>query len=164
MKLFLMVFAVLVVALPAAAESAHSGLSYTTIGHKDREQEQRDSGKKFLHVKRIAPVPDLEQEDEQKEARQAPFTRIWEKYKGLAAGTEEESDSFQGKKPEQKLPEAAQNAKTTDEQESGTAPIGLQGILANYYKNKEKRGQMKTRVITPPPENAKTPEQQTQTK
>ena len=147
MKLILIVFLCLMPPLAAQAESqmrTHTvgGLNYTTAGQKDKKEEGQ---KKHLHIRRIAPVPDLNKTEDQQTEEPASFDRIWKKYKGLAAGEEETPN------PAAAAPAsgAAEPAKTSEELENAV-PVGLQGILSNYYKNKEKRGQMKSRQVANP--------------
>ncbi len=121
-------------------EMPSSGLNYTAANQQDKEEKK----KKYLHIKQIAPIPDLEKK-EKPHTEEAPFDRIWKKYKGLAAGEE-------GPAPAAAASEttpAVEPAKTTEELENAP-PVGLEGILSNYYKNKEKRGQMKTRQVAKP--------------
>lgn len=134
-------------------EMPSSGLNYTAANQHDKEENK----KKHLHIKQIAPIPDLEKK-EKPQSEEAPFDRIWKKYKGLAAGEETPAPAAAATE----ATPAAEPAKTAEQLENAP-PVGLEGILSNYYKNKEKRGQMKTRQVAkpdsqaPPQDAAQTP-------
>jgi hypothetical protein len=108
-----------------------------------------------IHFKEIAPKPEAAQP-----AEETPASRVWKKYKSLAAGTYEEP-----------IPAAKQN--TAGESETSPAPqppqtaanaapppaknTGMAAIIDEYRRNKSSQSQMRTLRFQQPETQAASP-------
>ncbi len=82
----------------------------------------------------------------------SPTKSAWEKYKELAGGTaqqEQDSNFIKPEAPEKPSTPEKQSA-VTDESEQNAPQTGIAGIISNYQKSKEQRGQIKSLTISKP--------------
>lgn len=157
MILLYSVFCGLLITAPALswADDSASGLKYTTFD-KPRTAQQNaapaDPASPTLRVKQISPeqghlLPAAKPE-------QGEISRVWEKYKVLAAGKAEEDDTA-GSAPMDEAEDAPPATQADMPPQSATEeqpPLsagGIAGLLSQYRQNKQDGGRMKTIIITP---------------
>lgn len=128
MTRFLFTFLLISLSAPAFAQAQSpykGGLNYTTAGQKNATH-----GKNFIRHKDIQPIEGASsQEDTAAAAAQAS----WEKYKALAAGTQNAPPAVKSLQPEP--PKVQSTAKPS---------VGFGGVIQKYQQNKAQRSQMRT--------------------
>ncbi len=127
----LILIAVLALSFDAvlAADKPRSGLSYTAMG----QSHKKESGQlRSIEVKTEEP--------EQVEDEEPPASKVWKKYKALAAGQHDDDE-----------PATEETAKEPQAEEPRPQrQTGLAGIIEQYRQNKENGSSMKSINVSKP--------------
>lgn len=138
--------ALLVVLLSAGAASAGEGMSYTARGIAPVTKSEGSKMRSITYTSPTAAKEDPAAESD------TPASRVWKKYKDLAAGTEKEQQPTEEEVAEEAAPETTQKPPPA---------TGFAAILEQYRVNKQSRSEMRTLTISKPalPEAPKKPEE-----
>ncbi len=125
--------------LSAQAESPFTGgMKYTAVRKANNAAPQKTNSA-LIQQKTISKTTAAEPETEE-----TPASKVWKKYKALAAGQIEETPAAQ--EPATMQGSALPSAPTQEPAEAAPtiAPTGIASILQKYHENKEQRSQIRT--------------------
>ncbi len=141
-KFFSLIVLTFLFANPACAiEKKRTGMSYTAKGGST--------------LRSMSYAEEEAETGEPTEEEETPSSKVWKKYKALAAGTSEEDPEEDGESEDTQ--EEGQKPGPPEAQKKSPKPTGLAAIIAQYQKNKEERSGMKSLTVSKP-EEAKEPE------
>ena len=139
----------ILVTAPALADSPYKGgMKYTTFGASGaiKSKNQEDAA---IKERTLSPAEPAHFE---KEEKSAPISKIWTKYRDLAAGTTTKPDDAHEEKSTEETHQAAVG-KAPKEQKTKT---GFAAILEQYQQNKTNQGRMNT-IDVPRPKRPEKP-------
>ena len=90
------------------------------------------------------PKPDLLKENTKPESEMDAADRVWEKYKELAMGVNNDPKEETDKSEKTEKEDDKKESKTAEAKDKKPAPTGMQSMIQAYQKNKEQRSQMQS--------------------